>query len=101
MVGCFIGKRKDYKNSLRSYSQAKKKKEKKKKALKMKTKILSGWRSFFHQYEHRTKTVFSPCERKLLESMSCSLLLFKIKIEQNKTNKKKKSERVEGHLTRL
>lgn len=65
-------------------------------ALKMKTKILSGWRSFFHQYEQRTKTVFSPYKRKLLESMSCPLLLFKIKTEQNKTNKQKRNQKEKG-----
>lgn len=48
--------------------------------------IPSGWRSFFHQYEHKTKIVLSPCERELLGSMCCPLLLLHLRVKKTKNN---------------
>lgn len=64
MAGCFIGKRKDYKkNSLKLN-------------LRQKKKNLS---KLSRQNESQTKTVFSPCERELLESTSFLLLLLHLR----------------------
>lgn len=54
--------------------------------LETKMEIPSGWRSFFHQYEHKTKIVLSPCERELLGSMCCPLLLLHLRVKKTKNN---------------
>ena len=52
-------------------------------------------------YEHKTKTVFSPYKRELLESMSFLLLLLHLRLKKKKGNQKEKSGRSTNKAIRM